>query len=61
LRFVRVSATPLMRQSLRGLEAFTDTFNPLCFVIKFSAWPLAQLTALQSLHGRAPSGAESGA
>jgi TRAP-type C4-dicarboxylate transport system permease small subunit len=54
---VLVSATPMTWQSLRGLEAFPDTSNPLYFVIKFSAWLMALLMALQSVLDLAPSGA----
>jgi TRAP-type C4-dicarboxylate transport system permease small subunit len=42
------SALPTWR-SIVGLEAFPDTFNPLYFVIRASAWLLALLMALQAL------------
>ncbi len=47
--FVLASAAAPVWQSLRGLEAFPDTLNPLYFVIKCSVWLLALLIALQSL------------
>jgi TRAP-type mannitol/chloroaromatic compound transport system permease small subunit len=47
--FVLVSAAAPAWQSLRSLEAFPDTANPLYFVIKCSAWLLALGVALQSL------------
>ena len=36
-------------QSVVGLEAFPDTFNPLYFVIRAGAWLLALLMALQAI------------
>ena len=36
-----------MWHSLRSLEAFPDTLDPLYFIIKLSAWLLALLMALQ--------------
>ena len=36
-------------QSVVGLEAFPDTFNPLYFVIRASAWLLALLMVLQAI------------
>ena len=47
--FVLVSGAPQVWQSLRGLEAFADTLNPLYFIIKCAAWLLALLMALQAL------------
>ena len=47
--FVLVSGAPMVWQSVRGLEAFPDTFNPLYFVIKISAWLMALLMTLQTL------------
>jgi TRAP-type mannitol/chloroaromatic compound transport system permease small subunit len=47
--FVLVSGAPSAWQSLRQLESFPDTLNPLYFVIKGSVWLLALLVALQSL------------
>ena len=47
--FVLVSGAPMAWQSLIGLEAFPDTFNPLYFVIKLSACLLALLMALQAV------------
>ena len=41
-------ALPVWR-SVTQLEAFPDTFNPLYFVIKASAWLLALLLALQAI------------
>ena len=35
-------------QSVVGLEAFPDTFNPLYFVIRAGAWLLALLMVLQA-------------
>jgi TRAP-type C4-dicarboxylate transport system permease small subunit len=45
--FVLGSGAPMVWQSLRGLEAFPDTFNPLYFVIKLAAWLLALLMGAQ--------------
>jgi TRAP-type mannitol/chloroaromatic compound transport system permease small subunit len=47
--FVVVSAGAPTWRSLLGLEAFPDTFNPLYFVIRCSAWLLALLVALQAM------------
>jgi TRAP-type C4-dicarboxylate transport system permease small subunit len=47
--FVLVSGASMAWSSLRGLEAFPDTFNPLYFIIKGSGWLLALLMALQAL------------
>ena len=47
--FVLVSGWAPTWQSLRGLEAFPDTYSPLYFVIKLSAWLLALLMALQAV------------
>jgi TRAP-type C4-dicarboxylate transport system permease small subunit len=47
--FVLVTAAAPAWRSLRSLESFPDTSNPLYFVIKCSAWLLALLIALQSL------------
>ena len=47
--FVLVSAAPLVWQSLRGLESFPDTLNPLYFVIKLSVWLMAALMAVQAV------------
>ena len=47
--FVLVSGWAPTWQSLRGLEAFPDTYLPLYFVIKLSAWLLALLVALQAV------------
>jgi TRAP-type mannitol/chloroaromatic compound transport system permease small subunit len=47
--FVLASGTPMVWQSLRGLEAFPDTLNPLYFVIKLSAWLMALLMAMQAV------------
>ena len=41
-------ALPVWRSILQ-LEAFPDTFNPLYFMIKASAWLLALLLALQAI------------
>jgi TRAP-type C4-dicarboxylate transport system permease small subunit len=43
-----VGAAPTWR-SLVGLEAFPDTFNPLYFVVRCSAWLLALAVALQAV------------
>ncbi len=47
--FVLVSAAPLVWQSVRGLESFPDTLNPLYFVIKLSVWLMAALMAVQAV------------
>ena len=47
--FVLVAGAPSTWRSLIGLEAFPDTFNPLYFVIRCSAWLLAFGVALQAL------------
>ena len=47
--FVSITAAPVAWHSLRGLETFPDTANPLYFVIKLSAWTMALLMALQAL------------
>jgi TRAP-type mannitol/chloroaromatic compound transport system permease small subunit len=47
--FVLASGAPLVWYSLRGLEAFPDTFNPGYFVIKCAAWLLALAMAMQAL------------
>ena len=46
---VLVSGAPTVWHSVLGLERFPETFNPLYFVIKVSAWLLALLTGLQIL------------
>lgn len=46
--FVLVAAAPSTWRSLIGLEAFPDTFNPLYFVIRCSAWLLALTILLQA-------------
>ena len=47
--FVLVSGSPMTWQSLRGLESFPDTGNPLYFMVKLGAWLLALLLTLQAL------------
>ena len=47
--FVLVAGAAPTWNSVVGLEAFPDTFNPLYFVIRASAWLLALLVALQAL------------
>ena len=47
--FVVAGGAPIVWQSLRGLEAFPDTFNPLYFVIKIAVWLMALLMGLQAL------------
>ena len=47
--FVLVSGAPMTWQSLRGLESFPDTGNPLYFMVKLGAWLLALLLTLQTL------------
>lgn len=47
--FVLFSGAPMVWRSVHALEAFPDTFNPLYFIIKASAWLLALLMALQVL------------
>ena len=46
---VLVSGAAPTWNSLVGLEAFPDTFNPLYFVIRASAWLLALGVALQAI------------
>ena len=43
-----VGAVPTWN-SIVGLESFPDTFNPLYFVIRASAWLLAVVVALQAI------------
>ena len=53
--YVLVAAAAPTWQSLRQLEAFPETFNPLYFIVKCSVWLLALLVALQALvHVSAP-------
>ena len=47
--FVLVSGWPMVWHSLRGLEAFPETFNPGYFVIKIAALLLALLVGLQAV------------
>jgi TRAP-type mannitol/chloroaromatic compound transport system permease small subunit len=47
--FVLVSSTPTVWHSLRGLESFPDTGNPLYFMIKISGWLMALLMTVQAL------------
>ena len=47
--FVLVTGAVPTWNSVLGLEAFPDTFNPLYFVIRASAWLLALLIALQAI------------
>ena len=47
--FVLATGAAPTWNSIAGLEAFPDTFNPLYFVIRASAWLLALLMALQAL------------
>ena len=47
--FVLVAGAAPTWQSVAGLEAFPDTFNPLYFVIRASAWLLALMLALQAI------------
>jgi len=47
--FVLVAGAVPTWQSVVGLEAFPDTYNPLYFVIRASAWLLALLVALQAI------------
>lgn len=54
--FVLFSGVPMAWQSLRGLEAFPDTANPLYFMVKLSACLMALLMALQALLDLLPAG-----
>ena len=47
--FVLVTSAAPTWQSIAGREAFPDTFNPLYFVIRASAWLLALMLALQAI------------
>ena len=47
--FILVAGAPGVWQSVRGLEAFPDTFNPGFFLVKLAAWLLALLAAAQAL------------
>ncbi|MGZ5130323.1 MAG: TRAP transporter small permease subunit [Caldimonas sp.] len=47
--FVLVSGAVPTWNSIVGLEAFPDTFNPLYFVIRASAWLLALLMTFQAV------------
>lgn len=53
--FVLGSGAPVAWQSLRGLEAFPDTGNPLYFMVKLSVCLMALLMALQALVDLLPS------
>jgi TRAP-type C4-dicarboxylate transport system permease small subunit len=55
--FVLITGAAPTWNSVVGLEAFPDTFNPLYFVIRASAWLLALLMALQALLDLAGAGA----
>ncbi len=55
--FVLVTGAAPTWNSVLGLEAFPDTFNPLYFVIRASAWLLALMMALQALVDLAGAGA----
>lgn len=47
--FILVAGASGAWQSVRGLEAFPDTFNPGYFLVKLAAWLLALLAAAQAL------------
>lgn len=47
--FVLVSGAPTVWRAVLGWESFPETFNPLYFIIKLSAWLLALLTGLQTV------------
>jgi TRAP-type mannitol/chloroaromatic compound transport system permease small subunit len=47
--YVLIAGAPMTWSSLRGLEAFPDTFNPGYFIVKSAAGLLALLMALQAL------------
>jgi TRAP-type C4-dicarboxylate transport system permease small subunit len=47
--FFLVVSWPMVMQSVRPLEQFTETYNPGYFLIKVSAWLLALLALLQAL------------
>ncbi|HWK85529.1 MAG TPA: TRAP transporter small permease subunit [Caldimonas sp.] len=47
--FVLVSGAAPTWRSLAGFEAFPDTYNPLYFVIRISAWLLALLMSMQAI------------
>ena len=47
--FVLASGAAPTWRSVVGLEAFSDTFNPLYFVIRLSAWLLALLVAIDAV------------
>ncbi len=47
--FVLVSGAPTVWRSIVQLEAFPDTYDPVYFVIRASAWILALLVLLQAL------------
>lgn len=47
--FVLVSGAAPTWRSVIGLEAFSDTFDPLYFVIRLSAWLLALVVSLEAI------------
>jgi TRAP-type C4-dicarboxylate transport system permease small subunit len=47
--FVLIAGAPTIWQSVRQLEAFSETSNPGYFIVKASAWLLALLALAQAL------------
>jgi len=47
--FVLIAGAKLVVPSVRGLEAFPDTYNPGYFLIKLALWVLAGLVLLQAI------------
>ncbi|MGI8527543.1 MAG: TRAP transporter small permease subunit [Pseudolabrys sp.] len=46
--FLAFASKDLVLNSVRGLEAFPDTFNPGYFIIKFALWLIAILVLTQA-------------
>ncbi len=47
--FILIAGAPMVWRSVQELEAFPETYDPLYFVIKASAWLLALLALMQAL------------
>ena len=47
--FVLITLWPVVSQSVRGLEAFPETGNPLYFMVKLAAALMAALIAVQAI------------
>ena len=47
--FVAIASSGMILLSLKGLEAFPDTYNPGYFIIKLALWLLAGLVLAQAI------------